>query len=138
MEVLYNILIEFGIPMKLVKLIKMCLNETCITILISKHLSVKFSLEDAFRYGQENKERLELNGIHQLLAYADDDVNLLGENMNSIKKSTETLLDASKEVGLEFKQRKLNTCSCLDTRLQGKSGKVRIFGNDVKKSKLHS
>ena len=28
-EVLYNILIEFGIPMKLVRLIKMCLTETC-------------------------------------------------------------------------------------------------------------
>jgi hypothetical protein len=28
-EVLYNILIEFGVPMKLVRLIKMCLNETC-------------------------------------------------------------------------------------------------------------
>jgi len=27
-KVLYNILIEFGIPMKLVRLIKMCLNET--------------------------------------------------------------------------------------------------------------
>jgi len=27
-EVLYNILTEFGIPMKLVRLIKMCLNET--------------------------------------------------------------------------------------------------------------
>jgi hypothetical protein len=27
-DVLYNILIEFGIPMELVRLIKMCLNET--------------------------------------------------------------------------------------------------------------
>jgi hypothetical protein len=27
-EVLYNILIEFGVPLKLVRLIKMCLNET--------------------------------------------------------------------------------------------------------------
>jgi intergrase/recombinase len=27
-EVLYNILLEFGIPKKIVKLIKMCLNET--------------------------------------------------------------------------------------------------------------
>jgi hypothetical protein len=27
-KVLYNILIEFGVPMKLVRLIKMCLNET--------------------------------------------------------------------------------------------------------------
>jgi hypothetical protein len=29
-EVLYNILIEFGIPMKFVRPIKMCLNETYI------------------------------------------------------------------------------------------------------------
>jgi hypothetical protein len=27
-EVLYNILIEFGVPLKLVRLIKRCLNET--------------------------------------------------------------------------------------------------------------
>ena len=32
MEVLYNILIKFGIPMKVVKLIKMCLNETPSTV----------------------------------------------------------------------------------------------------------
>jgi hypothetical protein len=30
-EVLYNIVIEFGIPRKLVGLMKMCLNETCST-----------------------------------------------------------------------------------------------------------
>jgi len=28
MEVMYNILIEHGIPMKLARIIKMCLNET--------------------------------------------------------------------------------------------------------------
>jgi hypothetical protein len=43
---------------------------------------------------------LKLNGTHQLLAYADD-VNLLGDNINTINKNTQTLIDASKEVGLE-------------------------------------
>jgi hypothetical protein len=41
-EVLYNILIEFGIPRKLVGLTKMCLNETYNRVLIGKNLSEKF------------------------------------------------------------------------------------------------
>jgi hypothetical protein len=32
-----------------------------------------------------------------------DDVNLLGDNIDSIKKNTEALIGASKEVGLEVK-----------------------------------
>jgi hypothetical protein len=43
---------------------------------------------------------LKLNGTHQLLAYADD-VNLLGDNIDTINKNTQTLTDVSKEVGLE-------------------------------------
>jgi len=35
-EVLYNTLIEFGITMKLVRLIKMCLNETCSRVCIGE------------------------------------------------------------------------------------------------------
>jgi hypothetical protein len=43
-----------------------------------------------------------LNGTYQLLAYADD-VNLLGDNIlvDTINKNTETLIYASKAVGLE-------------------------------------
>jgi hypothetical protein len=41
---------------------------------------------------------LKLNGTH---AYADD-MNRLGDNMQTMKKNTETLIDASKEVGLEL------------------------------------
>jgi hypothetical protein len=44
---------------------------------------------------------LKLNGTRQLLAYADD-VTLLGDNIDTIKKNTETLIDASKEVGLQI------------------------------------
>jgi hypothetical protein len=42
-----------------------------------------------------------LNGTHQLLAYADD-VNLLGDNIDAMRKNTKTLIDASKEVCLEI------------------------------------
>jgi hypothetical protein len=44
---------------------------------------------------------LKLNGTHQLLAYAED-LKLLGNNIDTIKKNTGTLIDTSKEVGLEM------------------------------------
>jgi hypothetical protein len=44
---------------------------------------------------------LKLNGTYQLLAYADV-VNLLGDNIDTINKNTETLIDASKKVGLKL------------------------------------
>jgi hypothetical protein len=119
-DVLYNTLIEFGVPMKLVRLIKMCLNETYSKVCTGKHLSDSFpiqngliqgdalspllfncALEYVIRKFQENQVGLKLNGTHQLLAYADD-VNLLGDNIDTIKKNTETLINANKEVGLEI------------------------------------
>jgi hypothetical protein len=42
---------------------------------------------------------LKLYGTHQMLVYAD--VNLLGDNIDTVKKSTETLIDSSEEVGVE-------------------------------------
>jgi hypothetical protein len=64
-------------------------------------LFFKFALEYAFKKVQENQVGPKLNGTHQLLAYAGD-VNLLGDNMDTIKKNTEALTDANKEVSLEI------------------------------------
>jgi hypothetical protein len=57
----------------------------------------------AIRRAQENQEGLKLNGTHQLLAFADDSV--VGENIDTIQKNTDAILDTSKEVGLEVIRR---------------------------------
>jgi hypothetical protein len=95
--------------MKLVRLIKMCLNETYSTVRIGKHLSDSFPIQSGLKQGdalspllfsfafeyairevQEYQVGLKLNGIHQLLAYADN-LNLPGDYIDTINKNTETL-----------------------------------------------
>jgi hypothetical protein len=48
-EVLYSILIEFGAPMKLIRLIKICLNETYSEVRIGKYLSGTFTIQNGLK-----------------------------------------------------------------------------------------
>ena len=50
-EVLYNILMEFWIPKKLIRLIKMCLTETYSRVRVGKNLSDMFPIRNGLKQG---------------------------------------------------------------------------------------
>ena len=50
-EVLYNILIEFGVPQKLLRLIKLCLTETYSRVWLGKNLSDMFPIRNGLKEG---------------------------------------------------------------------------------------
>jgi hypothetical protein len=123
-QVLYSILLEFGMSKKLVRLFEMCLNETYGKLHIGKLLTYEFPIQNGLKQRdalspllfnftleyaiievQENEVRSELNGTYQLLVYADV-INLLGDSVNATKENSETLVMANRDIGLEINAEK--------------------------------
>ncbi|PSN43800.1 hypothetical protein C0J52_15500 [Blattella germanica] len=103
-EKLYRILMNFGIPKMLVRFIGMCLNGTKIRVRVGKQVSDLFEIHNGLKQGDalspllfnfvlehaikslENKEGVQLNGIHQLLVYRKDT-----DNMHILRSNTRKL-----------------------------------------------
>jgi hypothetical protein len=126
------------------------MNSTYSKVRIGKHLSDSFHIQNDLKQGgalspllfnfaseyairkvQEYQVGLKLNGTHQLLAYTHD-VNLLGGNIVTIQKNTETLIDASKEVGLEINVDKTKYMLLSHHQNVGQNRNLKIANNRLK------
>ena len=164
---MYNIFI-FGIAMKLIRLIKMCVNEVYSRVRVGKHLSDMFLIRNgskqdalsplffnfvlayAIRKFQISQDGSKLSGTHQLLVYADD-VSVLGGSVHTVKKNAEALVVASKETGIEVNA---NKTKCMfmsrdqdlrlshniktDIRSFDTVERIKIFGNKRNEAKFSS
>jgi len=152
-EVLYNIHTEFGIPMKLVRLIKICMTETYNRVQVGKNLSNMFPIGNGLKQGdalspllfnlaleytirrvQVNQDGLKLNGIHQLLVYTDD-LNKVGGSVHTIKEIAEALLVATKKIGLEVNANKTKYTVMSQDQNAGRSHSMKIDNSSFEKVK---
>jgi hypothetical protein len=68
---------------------------------ILSSLFFNFALKYAIMRVQVNQDVLKLDGTHQLVIHAAGDTYILGGRVHTRKENTETLVVASKEIGLE-------------------------------------
>jgi hypothetical protein len=95
-------------------------------------LLFNFALEYPIRKVLQNQVGLDLNGTHQPLFYADD-VNLLGDSVNTIKENTEILLEATRDVSLEINAEKTKYMIMSRHPNSGQNQNIRIANESFEK-----
>jgi hypothetical protein len=92
---------------------------------VSTPLVFIFTIRYAIRKAQENKVGLKLNGMHQLLVYADN-VNLLGDKIDTVNKNPKTLTDTNNEVDLEVNAEKAKYMMLFCHQKTGQNHDIKI------------
>ena len=73
-----------------------------------------------------------LNGTHQLLAYADD-VNILGGSVHTVKENAESLVIATKEIGLEVNADKTKYMFMSRDQNAGRGHSVKVDNSSIER-----
>ena len=139
-------------PMKMVKLTKMGLNETFSRVWVGKHLSDMFPVRNGLKQGdvslpllsnfallfaitrvQINQDGLKISGTQQILVYADI-VNILGGSLHIIKKNTEVLVVFSKEIGIELNANKTKHMVMFRDQNEGQCHNIEIYNSSFEKA----
>jgi hypothetical protein len=95
-------------------------------------LLFNFALQYAIRRVPVNQYGLKLNGTHQLLVYVDY-VNIMGESIHAIKKNTNALVVASKDIGLDVNADKTKHMVMSSDQNAGRSHNIKTDKNSSEK-----